>query len=160
LDELTNNDARVDNDRLIGCYRFIFPPSIMIIVMSSSIMRWTDQLICVLEVIYSEETHLNADEIYDKARDRIPNISLGTVYRNLSKLTAEGLICEVETCSSRSYGKHPFTNAHFECQRCGRLICVPFDLSLARLSKELEADITNWSLRLEGICKECANRCI
>ena len=123
-------------------------------------MRWTDQLICVLEVIYSSDSHLNADEIYSRSRELIPNISLGTVYRNLSKLTTEGLICEIETGSSRSYGKHPFTNAHFECQNCGRLICVPFDLSMKKISDLMDVEVTNWTLRLEGLCKECAKKCI
>lgn len=49
-------------------------------------MRNTKQRECILDIINNSYDHLNAYQVYDKAREIISNISLGTVYRNLSWL--------------------------------------------------------------------------
>ncbi|GAI13556.1 unnamed protein product, partial [marine sediment metagenome] len=45
--------------------------------------RTTEQRQLLLEIIQQAEGHLDADEIYQRARQRLPSISLSTVYRSL-----------------------------------------------------------------------------
>ncbi|HPP45404.1 MAG TPA: transcriptional repressor, partial [Methanomassiliicoccaceae archaeon] len=56
--------------------------------------RWSKQSRTILDIIYNNEEGLTASEIYDIARETHPNISLGTVYRNLRDLQDVGLIRE------------------------------------------------------------------
>ena len=51
--------------------------------------RNTKQLQVVWEAIKDDDSHPTADQVYDKVRESLPNVSLGTVYRNLQKLVAD-----------------------------------------------------------------------
>ena len=48
-------------------------------------MRYSHQREVIREIIFSTNSHPSADWVYAKARKAIPNISLGTVYRNLKQ---------------------------------------------------------------------------
>ena len=49
--------------------------------------RNTKQLQVVWEAIKDDDSHPTADQVYDKVRESLPNVSLGTVYRNLQKIS-------------------------------------------------------------------------
>ncbi len=127
--------------------------------MSANSSRWTRQLKVVIDIVYSSNEPMSADEVYEIARKRLPNISLGTVYRNLNKLVKEGLISETRAGSVQVFIKHPFTNATFECEVCGRLECVPFEIKLSDMEKQAGHQVKRWNLRMTGVCKECASKC-
>ena len=55
-------------------------------------MKRSRQREAILEILCATTSHPTADWIYDKVRERIPNISLGTVYRNLNILSENGEI--------------------------------------------------------------------
>jgi Ferric uptake regulator family len=57
--------------------------------MSKENPRNTKQLEVVWEAVKDDSSHPTADQVYNKVRQRLPNVSLGTVYRNLQKLVAE-----------------------------------------------------------------------
>ena len=73
--------------------------------------RWTKQIKVVIDIVYESDRPLSADEIYRKARRKMPNISLGTVYRNLNKLVDEGLVSETQNNGIATFCRHPFPNA-------------------------------------------------
>lgn len=123
--------------------------------MASNIKRWTRQLKTIVDIVYLSNVHLTADEIYLEARKSLPNISLGTVYRNLNKLKSQGMISEVPRGQLSTFAKHPDTNAHFECIICHRLYCIPYDMSLYDLSRKCGFQVHRCSLNMSGICKEC-----
>ena len=52
--------------------------------------RRTRQLQVIWDVLKDEMSHPTADQIYERVRRDLPHISLGTVYRNLQKLAADG----------------------------------------------------------------------
>ena len=55
-------------------------------------MRYSQQKEVILNLIYSTKSHPTVNWIYNNARTQIPNISLGTVYRNLKQLEKDKLI--------------------------------------------------------------------
>ena len=59
-------------------------------------MRVTKQRTAILDFLRSKRQHYSAVQIYDAVRVSIPNISLGTVYRNLASLTQDGEIISVD----------------------------------------------------------------
>jgi Fe2+ or Zn2+ uptake regulation protein len=121
--------------------------------------RLTRQRKIILETLQQTRSHPTADWIYQKVREQLPHISLGTVYRNLNVLKKEGKILELK------YGKDvsrfdalTTDHYHFTCEKCHRI----YDLDVA-LNKDLEqmvAQKTGFSItyhRAEfyGICSDC-----
>ena len=51
--------------------------------------RNTKQLQLIWDAVKDDKSHPTADQIYDRVRKKMPNISLGTVYRNLQKLVGD-----------------------------------------------------------------------
>jgi Fur family peroxide stress response transcriptional regulator len=127
--------------------------------MSATPTRWTRQLKAIVDIVYGSEGPLTADQVYAKARKRMPNISLGTVYRNLNKLVGEGLLSETKIGNVTAFIRHPFSNATFECERCKKLFCVPYDIRNPELERSVGMRVSRWSLRITGICKECEAKC-
>lgn len=122
----------------------------------------TKQRQTILDVLRSTNSHPTADWIYEEVRRLIPNISLGTVYRNLGILKEMGEVMELDFGSTFSrYDGNPANHYHFKCVRCGNV----YDLEMSLLTK-LERDVelqTNHSItyhRLEfyGICEHCRQR--
>jgi Fur family peroxide stress response transcriptional regulator len=59
------------------------------------IRRVTKQREAILRMLINTRSHPSADQIYDAVRKEIPNISKGTVYRNLQVLREDGAILEL-----------------------------------------------------------------
>ena len=132
---------------------------IIITNMSAPPNRWTKQLKTIIDIIYDSDVPLTADEVYSKARRRLPNISLGTVYRNLNKLLDEGLVAETKAGNVSAFTRHPFSNTTFECERCKRLFCVPYEIRNPDMERMVGMRVSRWSLRIIGVCKECEGKC-
>ena len=59
------------------------------------VFRQSRQRNRILEVLRSTHTHPTADWLYQQLKDEFPNLSLGTVYRNLSTLIEQGLVKKI-----------------------------------------------------------------
>jgi Fur family peroxide stress response transcriptional regulator len=119
--------------------------------------RNTRQRGVILDILQETREHPTAEKIYQNARRIIPNISLGTVYRNLNFLQDQGLVREIRPCngsSTRFDGSH----AHFHCTLCGEL----FDLPLPQGFDQLQLSkmdgismISSIDLHIIGECATC-----
>ena len=113
----------------------------------------------IVNIVYDANGPIVADQVYELAREKLPHISLGTVYRNLNRLVSSGMISETKVGSVQCFFAHPYSNTHLECVRCGRLSNVAYELSLQQISKETGLELEGYELRLKGICQECASKC-
>lgn len=121
--------------------------------------RMTKQRKTILQVLRSTTSHPTADWIYEEVRKEIPNVSLGTVYRNLGILKDMGEILELDFGSTYSrYDGNPLNHYHFCCSECGRV----YDIEMPLIkSVEVEASTTSGHniqyhrLEFYGICVEC-----
>jgi len=121
--------------------------------------RSTRQLEAVWEAIREESSHPTADQIYEKVRAVIPNISLGTVYRNLQKLVAEGKLQVVTLGRTQRFDPMVQRHEHFICERCGRVYDVFVDTKerVLPLSPPREGfTVRSHQLALYGTCKDCS----
>lgn len=124
--------------------------------------RITKQRQAILNVLRSTTTHPTADWIYEEVRKIIPNISLGTVYRNLGILKEMGELMELDFGSTFSrYDGNPTNHYHFCCNQCGHV----YDLELTPLfnleeeaAKQSEHIIKHHRLEFYGICKTCQDQ--
>lgn len=80
----------------------------------------------VLEAVQAACTHLSADQVWARVRERMPRISRGTVYRNLQKLVRRGALAAVRL-SGRvvRYDASVEPHDHFVCQECGIIQDLP-----------------------------------
>lgn len=83
-------------------------------------LRLTHQRLEIVRVIAADETHPDVEAIYRAVRERVPTISLDTVYRTLGTLTERGLIARaLYTPGPARYDANPVRHHHFVCIRCG-----------------------------------------
>lgn len=77
----------------------------------------------VLSVLRSTDTHPTADWVYSEARKILPNISLGTVYRNLSDLSRSGEILSIDVGDGKEhFDGNPAPHLHLYCKNCSTII--------------------------------------
>ncbi len=122
-------------------------------------MRLTKQRKIILERLKQSRRHPTAVQIYDEVRSELPNISLGTVYRNLDILSKEGIISKIETCGDQKrFDGTSDPHLHIICSSCGKVQDAHQepDIDMDRLTRgETDFKITGVRLELLGICPEC-----
>ena len=122
-------------------------------------MRYSKQKKEILKVVLDSYNHPDAKEIYRLVKKNIPNISLGTVYRNLNILVNEGLIRKIFIYNGNDrYDKMLTNHNHVICQKCGKLHDISFLLDESNINmfeKETGFKITICNFNINGICEEC-----
>jgi Fur family peroxide stress response transcriptional regulator len=123
------------------------------------VSRRSNQRETILKVVINTRSHPGANWVYDQVRQEIPNISLGTVYRNLKSLAETGKIHQIDFPGSCSrFDGNIANHCHFRCEQCG----VIFDLE-EEVDHSIEADVAKRTgfkvkghhLELFGLCSRC-----
>ncbi len=92
--------------------------------------RYSRQREEILKIVLSTDLHPTADWIYEHVREIIPNISLGTVYRNLNLLVDEHKINRlVMDDGVVRYDGNLREHHHFICTKTGKIIDIEQPLS-------------------------------
>lgn len=111
----------------------------------------------ILECVRSTREHPTADWVYSQLKPTIPDLSLGTVYRNLASFKQEGVIASVGVVDGMErFDFNTAPHAHFICTHCSAVIdvddiCVP-----ARLSEQVHCgSVRDCILTFSGICNAC-----
>lgn len=115
------------------------------------------------EIIYDQvmkyPTHPTAEEVYRSLKEDNPNLSLGTVYRNLNQLSEAGMVLKIPIAdgSDRFDGR---TDRHYHmiCEKCSRVFDVELDCLDGIPDDVMNAAghrITRITLNLKGVCCEC-----
>lgn len=123
--------------------------------------RYSKQREVVLEILRSTKRHPNATTIYELAREVIPNISLGTVYRNLSELSAAGDILAFKAFDgSEHYDATCEPHPHLCCSACRQIVDleIPFVEDFAKRSADhTGTEIENHNIVFYGKCSACCS---
>ena len=124
--------------------------------------RETRQREAILQVLRNADSHPTADFIYEEVRKLIPNISKGTVYRNLKILRERGEISELNLSGTVSrYEGRQDNHYHFRCVRCGRVFDLdePVDKELdARVARRTGFKVAYHQLEFRGLCPDCEQK--
>lgn len=120
-------------------------------------MRYSKQRELITNIIKNRCDHPTADMIYHSARDIEPNISLGTVYRNLKLLTDEGEIITLETVDKRlHYDGDISRHSHFICEDCGKIIDLFRPSVVPQEITDLGLSVSGEKCIYYGKCQKCA----
>jgi Fe2+ or Zn2+ uptake regulation protein len=120
----------------------------------------TPQRRLLLSIMREAGRHLDAKEVYRRASERDPNISLATVYRNLRVFEKRGLINERHLGQARCYYeiKRSGEHQHLVCEACGQVIEFESPLIrklVAEVQRKNNFSVTKIELYLEGHCHKC-----
>lgn len=124
--------------------------------------RMTGQRVILLKIMRENQAHLDAEELYQLARKRVPHINRATVYRNLAALRESGLIETSYLGQMHPRGHFELVpdaeHYHFRCLRCGAV--TEFESPLVHKLKlnvahKLGAILSNTTLSFEGTCSSC-----
>ena len=124
-------------------------------------LRLTRPRRVILDVLRGTESHPTAEWVHRVARRRLPRVSLGTVYRNLRLLVAEGLAAEIPGPHAR-FDANLAAHHHFTCLRCGCILDVDGPLAephaaalRGRVAARTGLAITHHRIEFFGCCPRC-----
>ena len=125
----------------------------------STVRKHSRKRDALLQKIQSTDRHPSAIWIYEELRKEIPDLSLGTVYRNLSVFKDEGLIVSVGTVNGQErYDGNTREHTHFICSECGDIIDVDTSIDAqleCQIEQRYDLEINHKQLTLYGKCNKC-----
>ena len=122
-------------------------------------IRKSKQKEAILRAVKSTTSHPAADWVYERVREEIPNISLGTVYRDLKLLKQEGEVSEVGLTDTLSrFDGNTQSHYHFKCEQCSHIFDVDEPVGEEinkRIAQKMGFKISHHQLVFYGLCQEC-----
>jgi len=125
-------------------------------------LRLTHQRLEIVRVVAADATHPDVETLYRTVRERVPTISLDTVYRTLATLEEHGLISRVLfTPGPARYDANAARHHHFVCTRCGLirdvqdadLDAIKPTAGVARIGRPDAI-----SVQFRGVCAACQGK--
>ena len=125
-------------------------------------VKYSRQRELIYTYLMSTKAHPTAETVYTAVREQCPNISLGTVYRNLSLLADIGEITKVTVSNGPDrYDARKSPHNHFICRNCHSVIDLDIEEDSALDQKaalvfpgKIEGHITNFY----GLCVNCMKK--
>lgn len=122
-------------------------------------LKITHQRLEVFKELVNSLDHPSVEKLYRRLHDKLPTISLDTVYRTLTTLEEHGLISRVQTPESQArFEGRTDEHHHLICKTCGKI--TDFSWSLLDTSS-LPSEVAEWgridrkNITLHGLCREC-----
>ncbi len=123
-------------------------------------MNRTAQREAILKELRSVKSHPTADELYAMLRIKMPNISLGTVYRNLEQMSLVGIIRKLEIAGKQKrFDGDLSIHHHMRCTECGAVtdlastVFTGVNREMYAIMEQLKCD--SFHLELNGKCDQC-----
>lgn len=116
----------------------------------------------VYQTIASTKTHPTAEWVYNQLKDEYPELSIGTVYRNISVFKDMGLVRSVGIVNGQErfdacVNPHP----HLICKMCGNVMDLQLNIPTISsrlyeiLNMEYGIKVDDYALTLYGLCRKC-----
>ncbi|MDO4622535.1 MAG: transcriptional repressor [Eubacteriales bacterium] len=122
-------------------------------------LKHSRQRDAILESLQHRTDHPTAATLYDDIRTDFPNISLGTVYRNLALLSDLGMIRKLTAADGADhYDGNVVPHNHFLCRCCNSILDLPpVDTAsiAAKAAGDFDGTIESCSVSFYGVCGSC-----
>lgn len=125
-------------------------------------IRHSKQREAIKNYLLSSKSHPTAETVYENIKEVFPNISLGTVYRNLNFLVEHGEALRLD-CGDGfiHFDSYTIPHNHFFCRNCKALLNLDMD-SIEHIDKianvGFDGIIEGHTVLFNGLCPECKNR--
>jgi Fe2+ or Zn2+ uptake regulation protein len=121
--------------------------------------RVTSQRLVLYRVLNELARHATAEEVLNAAAQRLPGLSLPTVYATLDLFARLGVARRVDGAGSAVlYDPRTDAHQHFLCRDCGRVVDVDAALGERRLLAAARAaglEVDGVEVTLRGLCADC-----
>ena len=121
-------------------------------------LKYSRQRECIKSFLLSRYDHPTADTIYMNVKKEFPNISLGTVYRNLALLASLGEIIKITVDGADRFDAHVEPHSHFICKNCHQVLDLHVEneeLIQAQAQKNFPGQIEGHVVQYFGLCSTC-----
>lgn len=122
--------------------------------------NFSQKRMAILNVLQKTTVHPTAEWVYETLQPQYPNLSLGTVYRNLKRFCAEGKAVSVGVIDGQEHFDGTVTpHAHFICNKCGAVLDIQRNFfgpeALQRLSESTGRQVESACITFRGVCEHC-----
>jgi Fur family ferric uptake transcriptional regulator/Fur family peroxide stress response transcriptional regulator len=122
-------------------------------------LKATFQRINILEIV-DKNGHIDIDGIYEQIKQKLPTISLATVYKNILSMTQSSVLVEVPIVGKKSkYELKKADHIHLVCTKCGDVEdkdCIDItNNALHSLTDKENFNLSTRQINLYGICHKC-----
>lgn len=122
-------------------------------------MRYSRQREAIYQALKSTKSHPDAEWVYCKVRQTIPDISLGTVYRNLRQLADSGEVTIIETeDKSMHFDADTSPHLHFVCSECGSIKDLFMDSGMLPKLNDMGFMAKTEKAVYYGVCNDCLKK--
>lgn len=119
-------------------------------------MRYSRQREAVYQAVKGTTCHPDAEWVYARVRQTIPDVSLGTVYRNLRQLADEKALLTLETeRKALHFDADLSPHMHFICSDCGRISDLFIESDLTGRLEDMGYRVESEKTVLYGLCPSC-----
>ena len=131
----------------------------VLVVKMETVRKHSKKREAILEALRCAKDHPSAEMLYSRLKGTYPDLSLGTVYRNLAFFINDGEITSVGAVAGQErYDADTSPHAHFICRLCGRVLDVETP-ALERMDEAVEREtggrVLRHALSFPGECAEC-----
>ena len=122
--------------------------------------RYSKKREAILDVIRGTRVHPTAEWVYQTLKPTHPDLSLGTVYRNLALFREQGMIRSVGVIDGQEHFDGVMApHAHFICSKCGAVHDLPLPDAMegldSRISDRYGFRVDSCDLTVHGLCRKC-----
>ncbi len=120
-------------------------------------LRMTAQRRVIAQVMEGEHVHLAADEVHERARRLLPEVSLATVYNTLNELVSIGELLEITHADGRKRYDPNVTEPHHHlvCVDCGRMLDVVAEQPALPARQRHGFEVFGAEVTFRGRCPDC-----
>lgn len=122
-------------------------------------LKYSRQREAIKEFLISRHDHPTADTVYENIREKYPNISLGTVYRNLALLVSIGEIVKITAAQGPDrFDARTAPHHHFVCRNCHCVIDMDMpeeDTFESKAAAIFPGIIDGHTVNFYGLCENC-----
>lgn len=117
----------------------------------------------IYSIIRNTKTHPSAEWVYHQLKAQYPNISLGTVYRNMAMFAEQGLIKSFGSINGRErFDANTLPHSHFICEECDAIIDLEYMSYDYEFDQSVELNTGHSVKRHEmffyGKCRKCQEK--
>ena len=123
-------------------------------------IRVTPQRVAVYQVLSRLRGHLSVEQVYEVVREKVPAISLATVYAVIQAFLDKGLIKALYIdCERLFFDMRMDNHPHFLCQRCRRIVDLDVEICPGLEGRVVDGHtITSFEGYFYGVCRDCRKR--
>lgn len=117
----------------------------------------------ILSTIRNTTTHPTAEWVYQTLKPEYPDLSLGTVYRNIAQFKNDGKIISVGVVNGQErFDGNTHPHSHFVCMECGNVLDIPGEFigpkANKQIAREFGMQVYSCEVIFHGMCPACLKK--